>query len=53
MVVEPPEGNAAYSVDDYSAGQEQIFIYPRKASPNSSRLCDRYECHSWPATRPA
>ncbi|MEZ5609920.1 MAG: DUF6515 family protein [Rhodocyclaceae bacterium] len=47
VVVEPPAGIADYRSDDYSAGQDQIFIYPRKGQSEAQQARDRYECHAW------
>lgn len=47
VVVEPPTGAPARRDDDYSAGQDQIYIYPREGQSAQQQATDRYDCHSW------
>ena len=47
VVVEPPAGISDNGSGDYSAGQDQIFIYPRKGQSDAQQARDRYECHAW------
>ncbi len=47
VVVEPPAGAPDQRDDDYSAGQDQIYIYPRNGQSAQQQSEDRYDCHSW------